>query len=63
MEARVHADPSLSFDLSAPGLMAGLFGTKTYMARRAGQATSPGKAAAARVNGAKGGRPLEVART
>jgi hypothetical protein len=44
-------------DLSVPGLLAGLFGTKAYMARQAGQATSPAKAAAARANGAKGGRP------
>jgi len=41
--------------------MAGIFGTKTYMARRAGQATSPAKVAAARANGAKGGRPRKVA--
>lgn len=48
---------ALDADLSVPGLLAGLFGTKAYMARRAGQATSPAKAAAARENGAKGGRP------
>jgi hypothetical protein len=48
---------ALDVDLSIPGLMAGLFGTQSYMARRAGQATSPAKAAAARENGAKGGRP------
>ena len=48
---------ALDADLSVPGLLAGLFGTKAYMARRAGQATSPAKSAAARVNGAKGGRP------
>lgn len=48
---------ALDADLSIPGLMAGLFGTKSYMARRAGQQTSPAKAAAARMNGAKGGRP------
>lgn len=47
----------LDVDLSLPGLMAGIFGTKAWMARRAGQATSPAKAAAARANGAKGGRP------
>ena len=52
---------SLDVDLSVPGLMAGLFGTKAYMARRAGQATSPAKAAAARANGAKGGRPRKQA--
>ena len=48
---------ALDVDLSIPGLLAGLFGTKAYMARRAGQATSPAKALAARTNGAKGGRP------
>lgn len=48
---------ALDTDISIPGLLAGIFGTKAYMARRAGQATSPAKAAAARANGAKGGRP------
>ena len=48
-------------DISVSGLMAGILGTKAYMARRAGQATSPAKAAAARTNGAKGGRPPKVA--
>ena len=48
---------ALDVDLSIPGLVSGLFGTKAHMARRAGKATSPAKAAAARVNGAKGGRP------
>ena len=52
---------AMDVDLSIPGLMAGIFGTKAYMARRAGQATSPAKAAAARANGAKGGRPRKVA--
>lgn len=47
----------LDVDLSIPGLLAGLFGTSAYMARRAGQARSVAKAAAARANGAKGGRP------
>lgn len=52
---------ALDVDLSLPGLLAGLFGTKSYMARHAGRATSPAKAAAARVNGAKGGRPRKSA--
>lgn len=52
---------ALDADLSVPGLLAGLFGTKAHMARRAGQATSPAKAAAARANGAKGGRPRRSA--
>jgi len=54
----------LDVDLSVPGLLAGLFGTKAYMDReraaRAGAATSPAKAAAARRNGAKGGRPRKT---
>jgi hypothetical protein len=48
---------ALDVDISVPGLLNGLFGTAAYMARRAGAATSPAKAAAARANGAKGGRP------
>lgn len=47
----------LDVDLSIPGLLAGLFGTRAYMARHAGQARSLAKAAAARANGARGGRP------
>jgi hypothetical protein len=47
----------LAVALSMPGLLAGAFGIRAYMARRAGQATSPAKAAAARINGSKGGRP------
>jgi len=47
-------------DVSVPGLMAGVFGTRSYMARRAGQAVSPAKSAAARANGAKGGRPKKA---
>lgn len=51
----------LDADLSVPGLLAGLFGTKAYMARLAGQTSSPAKAAAARRNGSKGGRPRKSA--
>lgn len=51
----------LDVDLSLPGLMAGILGTKAYMARRAGKTTSAAKAAAARANGAKGGRPRKTA--
>ena len=51
----------LDADLSIPGLLAGLFGTKAYMAKNAGQTKSPAKAAAARTNGAKGGRPRKAA--
>ena len=52
---------ALDVDLSIPGLLTGLFGTKAHMARQAGRATSPAKAAAARTNGAKGGRPRRSA--
>lgn len=52
---------ALDTDLSIPGLLAGLLGTKTYLAQRAGRGTSPAKAAAARANGAKGGRPRRSA--
>jgi hypothetical protein len=52
---------ALDVDFTIPGLMAGLFGTRAYMAQQAGRATSPAKAAAARANGAKGGRPRRSA--
>jgi hypothetical protein len=52
---------TLDVDLSIPGLLAGLFGTKAYMDRlrasHAGRATSPLKSETARRNGRKGGRP------
>jgi hypothetical protein len=48
---------TLDVDFTVPGLLAGIFGTRAYMARHAGRATSTAKAAAARANGAKGGRP------
>ena len=53
--------PHLDADLSVPATVAGVFGTKAWMAREwareAGRATSSAKAAASRANGAKGGRP------
>jgi hypothetical protein len=53
--------PALDVDLFVPALVSGIFGTRAWMtrelARAAGQARSPAKAAAARANGAKGGRP------
>jgi hypothetical protein len=54
----------LDVDLSIPGLLAGRFGTRAWMselARRAGSVKSPAKTAAARANGAKGGRPKKQA--
>ncbi len=52
---------TLDVALSIPGLLAGLFSTKAYMAQRAGRTKSPAKAAAARENGRKGGRPRKQA--
>lgn len=52
---------ALDTDLSVAALLAGLFGTRAHMARGAGRATSPAKAAEARANGAKGGRPRKSA--
>ena len=57
--------PKLDADLYVPALVAGVFGTRDWMSkaldRQAGRATSPAKAAAARTNGAKGGRPRKQA--
>lgn len=57
--------PQLDADFTVPGLLMGLFGTRAWMAselaRRAGQSRSPAKAAAARANGRKGGRPRRKA--
>ncbi len=52
--------PQLDEDYSVPGLMNGVFGTVRWIAAKAGRATSVAKAAAARANGAKGGRPRKV---
>ena len=52
---------ALDADLSIPGLLVGLFGTRAYLAQQAGRITSPAKAAAARTNGARGGRPRRSA--
>lgn len=52
---------TLDADFSVSGLLAGVFGTRAWMAdagRKGGQVTSAAKAAAARKNGQKGGRPL-----
>lgn len=52
----LHWD-ELDVDITVAGLMAGIFGTRRWMAAQAGQTTLPAKAAAARANGQKGGRP------
>lgn len=51
----------LDLDYTVPGLVSGIFGTAKWMAAHAGRATSPAKAAAARSNGTKGGRPRKPA--
>lgn len=51
---------SLDVDFGIPELIAGIFGTKSWMAelgKKGGKATSQAKANAARKNGQKGGRP------
>jgi len=57
--------PALDADLPVAALVSGVFGTKAWMAsalaRIAGRARSPAKAAAARGNGTKGGRPRKTA--
>jgi hypothetical protein len=49
----------LDVDFTIRGIMAGFFGTAKFMhaARRGGRSRSEAKVAAARANGAKGGRP------
>jgi hypothetical protein len=52
--------PALGVAHYIPGLAAGIFGTRRWMAemgRRGGMQRTKAKAAAARANGAKGGRP------
>lgn len=53
----------LDADFSVDGLISGVFGTRAWMAdlgRKGGKATSEAKAAAARANGMKGGRPRNI---
>lgn len=53
--------PLIDMDLCLPGLLDGFLGTKRWMAARNGQAggkvSNEAKAAAARENGKRGGRP------
>ncbi|MEX2272132.1 MAG: DUF2442 domain-containing protein [Vicinamibacterales bacterium] len=52
--------PSLDVDVSIPGLVEQAFGTRLFAraaGQKGGQRRSKAKAAAARANGAKGGRP------
>lgn len=53
--------PRLDADVYVPALMQGVFGTRRWMAAllgaAGGKASTKAKAAAARANGAKGGRP------
>jgi hypothetical protein len=55
--------PKLDADFTVAGLVAGVFGTRAWMAelgRKGGSVTSEAKAAAVRENGKKGGRPRKV---
>ena len=58
--------PALDADVYVPALFDGVFGTRSWMASilgaEGGRATSPAKAAAARTNGRKGGRPARRTR-
>lgn len=54
---------TLDADFGIPELMAGVFGTRAWMAelgRRGGRSKSAAKARAARRNGRKGGRPRKT---
>jgi hypothetical protein len=57
--------PAIDADLYVPGLLQGVFGSKSWMARHlgaaGGRARSGAKVAAARENGRKGGRPRKLA--
>ncbi len=57
--------PDLDADLYVPGLLAGVFGSKRWMAAQlgaaGGRARSAAKTAVMRENGRKGGRPRKLA--
>jgi hypothetical protein len=62
--ASLHWD-QLGLDFGLPGLLMGVFGTRAWMAalgQKGGRAKSISKAAAARQNGKKGGRPVSSGR-
>lgn len=50
----------LDVDLHVPSLLAGVFRIRSWLARQGGAAKSAAKTAAARANGAKGGRPRKA---
>ena len=55
--------PILNVDLSVTGLLSGVFGSRNWtsqQAAKAGRAKTEAKAVAARLNGAKGGRPKSL---
>jgi hypothetical protein len=56
--------PRLDADVYIPALLKGVLGSRTWMAaimgKAGGQASTPEKAAAARENGKKGGRPRKA---
>ena len=62
MSATLSASTLLAVPLAplVGSTVAGLFGTKAHMARIAGRGISVAKSAAARANGAKGGRPRKA---
>jgi hypothetical protein len=52
--------PTLDIDLTVPGLVSGIFGSKAWMSelgRAGGRQRSAARAAASRTNGQRGGRP------
>jgi hypothetical protein len=57
--------PKLDADLWVPALLEGVFGSRAWMAAQlgaqGGRSTSEAKAAAARINGERGGRPAKRA--